>query len=72
MSAAMGLKNEFETAVVNEPSFFEPLNFYCNMLVKDRVVRLSMSLAFKVFLTFSLFYKPNPAKKNKKKKTADL
>ena len=35
-SAAMGffskgLKNEFETAVVNEPSVFEPLKFYCNM-----------------------------------------
>ena len=37
-SAAMsffskGLKNEFETAVVNEPSVFEPLKFYC-ILVK--------------------------------------
>ena len=34
-SAAMGfcskgLKNEFETAVVNEPSVFEPPKFYCN------------------------------------------
>ena len=33
-SAAMGffpkgLKNEFETAMVNEPSVFEPLKFYC-------------------------------------------
>ena len=33
-SAAMGLfsyvlKNEFETAVVNEPSVFKPLKFYC-------------------------------------------
>ena len=33
--AAMGffskeLKNEFETAVVNEPSVFEPLKFYCS------------------------------------------
>ena len=33
-SAAMrffpyGLKNEFETSVVNEPSVFEPLKFYC-------------------------------------------
>ena len=33
-SAAMGffskgLKNEFETAVVNEPSVFEPSQFYC-------------------------------------------
>ena len=26
---AKGLKNEFETAVVNEPSVFEPLKFYC-------------------------------------------
>ena len=25
-----GLKNEFETALVNEPSVFEPLKFYCN------------------------------------------
>ena len=24
-----GLKNEYETAVVNEPSVFEPLKFYC-------------------------------------------
>ena len=24
-----GLKNELETAVVNEPSVFEPLQFYC-------------------------------------------
>ena len=34
MSAAVGfisqgLKNEFETAVVNEPSVFEPPKFYC-------------------------------------------
>ena len=33
-SAVMGFcskgpKNEFERAVVNEPSVFEPLNFYC-------------------------------------------
>ena len=33
-SAAMGfcsteLKKEFETAVVNKPSVFEPLKFYC-------------------------------------------
>ena len=25
-----GLKNEFQTAVVNEPSVFEPTKFYCN------------------------------------------
>ena len=27
-----GLKNEFETAVVNEPSVFEPLKLYCMTL----------------------------------------
>ena len=24
-----GLKNDFETAVINEPSVFEPMKFYC-------------------------------------------
>ena len=28
-----GLKNEFETAMVNEPSVFEPLKFYCILLM---------------------------------------
>ena len=27
-----GLKIEFETAVINEPSVFEPLKFYCILL----------------------------------------
>ena len=27
--SSKGPKNEFETAVVNEPSVFEPLKFYC-------------------------------------------
>ena len=27
-----GLKNKFETVVVNEPSVFEPLKFYCTAL----------------------------------------
>ena len=30
-----GPKNEFETAVVNEPSVFEPLNFYCRWMTID-------------------------------------
>ena len=38
-SAAMGyfnkgLKIEFETAMVNEPSVFEPLKFYCTSCFK--------------------------------------
>ena len=28
-----GLKKEFETAVVNEPSVFEPLKFYCILVL---------------------------------------
>ena len=31
-----GLKNEFETAVVNEPSVFEPLKFYCTFQIFRR------------------------------------
>ena len=31
MNFRKGLKNEFETAVVNEPSVFEPLKFYCSI-----------------------------------------
>ena len=29
-AASSGLRYEFETAVVNEPSVFEPSRFYCN------------------------------------------
>ena len=29
-----GLNNEFETAMVNEPSVFEPLKFYCDLVSK--------------------------------------
>ena len=29
MGFSRGLKNEFETAVVNEPSMLEPLKVYC-------------------------------------------
>ena len=40
MSAAMGFfskgfKYEFERTVVNEPSVFEPLKFYCILAVAD-------------------------------------
>ena len=41
-----GLKNEFETAVVNEPSVFEPLKF-------------DFSLKLKFFMFFLHFYKRN-------------
>ena len=30
-----GLKNAFETAVINEPSVFEPLKFYCTLIRRE-------------------------------------
>ena len=33
-SAAKGLKSEFETSMVNEPSMLEPLKFYCRCFIK--------------------------------------
>ena len=33
-----GLKNEFETAVVNEPSVFKPLKFYCTCIAYACVI----------------------------------
>ena len=38
-----GLKNEFETAVVNKPSVFEPLKFYCICLL---IWCISLSLKY--------------------------
>ena len=37
-----GLKNEFETAVVNEPSVFEPLKFYCKGLIVSTLLNLAI------------------------------
>ena len=34
-----GLKGEFETAVVNEPSVFEPLKFYCMSYARGQIFR---------------------------------
>ena len=34
-----GLKKEFETAVVNKPSVFEPLKFYCILHFRMSVKR---------------------------------
>ena len=31
----LGLKNEFEIAVINEPSVFQPSKFQCNSVVYD-------------------------------------
>ena len=34
---------EFETAMVNEPSGFKPLKFYCNMADQNRLVIFFLS-----------------------------
>ena len=36
-----GLKDEFETAVVNESSVFEPLKFYCSWLYEQLMAILA-------------------------------
>ena len=38
---SQGLKNEFETVVVNEPSVFDPLKFYCMWII---IPKLSLLL----------------------------
>ena len=50
-----GLKNEFETAVVNEPSVFEPLKFYCIVLGNrhaDQTFRTTAEAEGEVVLLF--------------------
>ena len=66
-----GLKREFETAVVNEPSVFEPLKFYCteftistvNIYNEDilcircmRVSYFQLSFFFVFFFLLLLFF----------------
>ena len=38
------LKNEFETAVINEPSVFEPLKVYCNYACFNRLRVFNITL----------------------------
>ena len=57
-SAAMGfctkgLKNQFKTAVVNQPSVFEPLKFYCNCQ-QTRSADVPQTLIMIIFLILSL------------------
>ena len=42
-----GLKNEFETSVVNEPSVFEPLKFYCTLILHIKILSTETSDSFK-------------------------
>ena len=44
-----GPKNEFETSVVNEPSVFEPLEFYCiyTLPIRQPYIRVQIKFFFK-------------------------
>ena len=50
-----GLKNEFETAVVNEPSVFEPLKFYCISMF-SAVLQIKTHVVIPCFLWFQRIY----------------
>ena len=50
-----GLKDEFETAVVNEPSVFEPLKFYCMCFIV-----LSSQALHNLNVTFLVLTTPKP------------
>ena len=47
---SQGLENEFEAAMVNEPSLFESLKFYC---ILDRAVKLKIK-SLSVLSVFSI------------------
>ena len=49
---SLGLKNKFETIVVNEPSVFEPLKFYCNNNNNNykKIIKLLFTFVLHVFL----------------------
>ena len=50
-----GLNNEFETAVVKEPSVFEPLKFYCIVKNDCGYPSLSLSLSLSLYVSVNIF-----------------
>ena len=50
-----GLKNEFETAVVNEPSVFEPVKFYYNLKFPIYPVYSDTATVRQLVIWFSFF-----------------
>ena len=53
-SFSAGLKNEFETTVVNKPSVFEPLKFYCSNLGLSEPKKKSNFLIFLYLYAFKI------------------
>ena len=52
----MGLKNEFETAVVNESPVFDPLKFYCSDEVPMRFISFWLFVSLCRNVSFVLVY----------------
>ena len=46
-----GLKDELERAVVNEPSVFEPLKFYCIQKILKNIVKVTLVEIFPFLFT---------------------
>ena len=49
-----GLKNEFETAMVNEPSVFEPLKFYCICCIETLTADFTLEYLSEVVICFDI------------------
>ena len=59
MGFSQGLKNEFEIAVVKDPSMFEPLKFYCTLQTCMSTCRLTFTLTITCWVVSSIcsYYK---------------
>ena len=55
-----GPKKEFETAVVNEPSVFEPLKFYCTLFFKGTHLRTFFTLYLPALFSQKMPLKESP------------
>ena len=56
-------KNEFEITVVNEPSVFEPLKFYCKCFSGNSIFKTASSPLENVSYNTMMFSAMNPLKK---------
>ena len=54
-----GLKNEFETAMVNEPSVLEPLEFYCYLKMHFHIILFAAAQV--VLAIYSIFVIQTPS-----------
>ena len=57
-----GLKNEFETAMVNEPSVFEPLKLYCTPFFRSPGIKMERSYALMIIYHYNILMEFAPLK----------